>query len=197
MSQRSRRGSWGLATLVVVTLVTGGCSGGSEDEDSSVPTSSSSSTPAEPTAVTTDFTWGELAGRLPGAQRRALALDVREVVDGWIDAAYLGDYPRTDFADSWPGFTARAQAQARRDADLMSNRDIGADTDEVEAEVRDVALDVVSVKGRPAGVTARVALRFVTTGDTSQTVRVHGRLYLTRGKQGWQVFGYDVTKDVR
>jgi len=197
MSQRSRRGSWGVATLVVV-LATGGCSGGSRGEAVSTPAPSPSATPTEPAPVTTRLAWGELAGGLPQATRQALALDVREVVDGWIDAAYIGgDYPRTDFSGSWPAFTARAQAQARHDGDLMSNRDIGASIDGVEAEVRDVALDVVSVRERPVGVTARVALRFSTTGDVPQTVRVHGRLFLTRGEQGWQVFGYDVTKDAQ
>jgi hypothetical protein len=136
-----------------------------------------------------------MAGRLPQARRQQLTADIQAVVDGWIDAAYVGgDYPRTDFADSWPGFTARARAKAERDGDLMSNRDIGASIDGVEAEKRAVKLDVLSVDKKPVGVTARVVLRFATTGDTVQDVRVAGRLYLTKGKQGWQVFGYDVTK---
>jgi hypothetical protein len=196
MSQRSRQGSWVVAALAVIALATGGCSGGSADDP--VATAPSSSPSAEPAAVTTQLSWGRMAGRLPQAKRQALALDLRAVVDGWMDAAYLGgDYPRTDFSHSWPGFTAGAQAQARRDGDLMSNRDIGASIDGVEAEKRDVALDVLTVKERPVGVTARVALRFSTTGSTPQVVRVAGRLYLTRGEQGWQVFGYDVRKDAQ
>lgn len=194
MSQRSRRGSWVVATLVVV-LAAGGCSG-SDDEPEGAPSGSGES--ATPVPVATEFSWGELAGRLSADQRRALSGDVTEVVDGWFDAAYLaGDYPRSDFADSWPGFTSGAQAQARRDADLMSNRDIGASMDGVEPVRRVVTLDVVSIDKRPVGATARVGLRFMTTGDTAREVRVTGRLYLTKGKQGWQVFGYDVTKDAQ
>jgi hypothetical protein len=44
------------------------------------------------------------------------------------------------------------------------------------------------------GVTARVLFAFETTGEVERAVRVQGRLYLTRTHDGWQVFGYDVTK---
>jgi len=192
MRQWSRRGSWGVAALVVVALAAGGCSGSDDAPATEGPPASGSSAPA---GVVTAVSVGEMAGRLPQARRQQLATEVQAVVDGWIDAAFLGgDYPRTDFAGSWPGFTARARAKAERDGDLMSNRDIGASIDGVEPEKRQVTLDVLSVDKKPVGVTARVVLRFATTGDTTTDVRVAGRLYLTRGKQGWQVFGYDVTK---
>jgi hypothetical protein len=182
-----------IAALVVVGLATGGCSDGSDGEPGDAAATSSGS--AGPVEVVTAASLGELAGKLPQARRDQLVGEVQQVVDGWIDAAYLsGDYPRTDFAGSWPGFTARAQAKAERDGDLMSNRDIGASIDGVEPEKRQVTLDVMSIQQKPVGVTARVVLRFATTGETVKDVRVAGRLYLTKGKQGWQVFGYDVTK---
>jgi hypothetical protein len=196
MRQRTRHGSWAIAALVVAGLSTGGCSGGSDGGSGEAASTSSAS--AAPAQVVTAASFGELAGRLPQARRDQLAGEVQQVVDGWIDAAYLsGDYPRTDFAGSWPGFTALAQAMAERDGDLMSNRDIGASIDGVEPEKRQVKLDVLSVQKKPVGVTARVVLRFATTGDLVKDVRVAGRLYLTKGKQGWQVFGYDVTKVAR
>ena len=195
MTQRSRRGSWGVAALVVVALTTSGCSGSDDGGGQSATSPSTTPTSAAPRKVVTAVSMGEMAGALPRARRERLTSDVQAVVDGWIDAAYVGgDYPRTDFADSWPGFTAQARAKARRDGDLMSNRDIGASIDGVEAEKRVVKLDVLSVGKRPVGVTARVVLRFATTGDRAKDVRVAGRLYLTKGKQGWRVFGYDVTK---
>ena len=195
MKQRTRHRSWVIAALVVVGLAAGGCRGGSDEQGEADATSSTSAAPGE---VVTAASVGELAGKLPQARRDRLVGEVQQVVDGWIDAAYLaGDYPRTDFADSWPGFTAGAQAKAKRDGDLMSNRDIGGSIDGVETEKRQVKLDVLSVAKRPVGVTARVVLRFATTGDTAKDVRVAGRLYLTKGTQGWQVFGYDVTKDAR
>ena len=66
-----------------------------------------------------------------------------------------GDYPRNDFADAWPDFTTGAQARAQGDKALMSNRDIGADIAGVEATAREVTVDVLAVKGKPSGATAR------------------------------------------
>ncbi|KQW48377.1 hypothetical protein ASC77_06340 [Nocardioides sp. Root1257] len=186
-----------MAAVVLVCLAAGGCSGSDDQPDADGPTPTASSSAATPEVVT-DVSIGKLAGKLPTARRAALADDVQQVVDGWIDAAYLaGDYPRTDFSDSWPGFTAGARATASRDGDLMSNRDIGASIDAVEPEKRQVVLDVLSVRKKPVGVTAHVVVRFATSGDTTKDVRVAGRLYLTKGTHGWQVFGYDVTKDAR
>lgn len=196
MWQRSRRASWSVAAVVLVSLAAGGCSGSDDEPDADTPSPTTSS--SAPAGVATEISLGTLAGRLPTARRAALVGDVQPVVDGWIDAAYLGgDYPRTDFSDSWPGFTAGARATATRDGDLMSNRDIGASVDAVEPEKRQVVLDVLSVRKKPVGVTAHVVVRFATTGDTTKDVRVAGRLYLTKGTHGWQVFGYDVTKDAR
>jgi hypothetical protein len=192
MGQWSRHVTRGSAVLVAVVLLAGGCSGDKDDPPEKPSATASATSPA---AVTTQVSWGSFAGRLPQARRDHVAADVQKVVDGWLDAAYVaGDYPRTDFAGSWPGFTPGAQALARRDADLTSNSDIGASIDGVVPEKRALRLDVISVRKLPIGVTARVVLRFATTGDTVKHVRVAGRLYLTRSKQGWQVFGYDLTK---
>jgi hypothetical protein len=55
-------------------------------------------------------------------------------------------------------------------------------------------LDVLAVRKHAVGVTARVYLRFRTTGHLKRDVRVQGRLYLTPTPAGWRVFGYDMTK---
>ncbi|GAA4695333.1 hypothetical protein [Nocardioides conyzicola] len=196
MRQRTGRGSWALAALLVLGLATGGCSGGSDDDPGGGDPTSGASAASE--AVVTHAKLGERAGKLSQARRQQVVDQVQKVVDGWMEAAYLGgDYPRADFADAWPGFTAGAKADAEHDGDLMSNRDLGASIVGVEPVKRAVTVDVLAAHGRPAGVTAHVLLRFTTTGDTVKDVRVVGRLYLTKGKQGWQVFGYDVTKDAR
>jgi len=198
MRQGFGRGSWAVAALVAVALGAGGCSGSDTERPASASASPSAATATAPPAVTTRIAWGKLVGRLPADRRHRLARDVRTVVDGWVDAAYLaGDYPRTDFSGSWPGFTRGAALQARRDADLTSNRDLGASIDGVEPQQRALTLDVVSARGRPVGVTAHVGVRFATTGAEPQTVKVAGRLFLTPTRQGWQVFGYDVRKDAR
>ena len=120
---------------------------------------------------------------------------VAHAVDAWFDAAYVGgDYPRDDFADAWPGFTTGAQAEAQGDKALMSNQDIGADIAGVEATARKVTVDVLAVKGKPSGATARFVLKFRTDGDVQRKVEVRGRLFLTPEADGWHIFGYDVTK---
>jgi hypothetical protein len=120
---------------------------------------------------------------------------VRQAVDAWFDAAYVGgDYPRNDFADSWPGFTVGAAADAKKDKALMSNQDIGTEITGVEATKRKVTVDVLAVKGRPVAATARVVLEFTADGDAPRDVVVRGRLFLTKSPDGWQVFGYDMTK---
>jgi hypothetical protein len=201
MSHRARRTSGvraaAVATALGVTIALGGCSAG-DDEPGAEPDggSTASADAGEAPEVETQVSVGEVTGKLDRARRERLSADVRSVVDGWLDAAYVaGDYPRTDFDDAWPGFTSGARAEAERDADLMSNRDLGADIDGVEPVGRAVRIDVLAVKGTPVGVTAHVILKFATTGETSERVKVAGRLYLTKGGQGWQVFGYDVTKE--
>lgn len=181
-----------VAALLALTLTIGACSGDSEEPDQ--PPAASGSRATEP-AVETVVTWGKVTGTLPRDARRRLADQVRQVVDGWARAAYLGgDYPRRDFSDSWPGFTSGAKELAHRDRALMSNEDIGDRIDGVEARRSRVRLDVLAVKKHAVGVTARVLLGFHTTGKVERDVRVQGRLYLTHTPRGWQVFGYDVTK---
>lgn len=196
MSQRARRtaatASMGAAAVALALLATG-CTGGGGDADGG-PDGAATSSVAPEEAVATVVRFGAVEGRLPRARRAALADEVQAVVDGWIDAAYLGDYPRTDFSAAWAGFTPGARRQAEQDADLMSNSDIGGEVEGVRAESRRVRLDVLAVRQRPMGVTAHVVLRLATTGPTERDVRVRGRLYLTEGEQGWQVFGYDIGK---
>jgi hypothetical protein len=191
MSWQARRVSTVVA-LALVAVSTVACSAG--DDGAGVTPTEGPSTAPEP-AVATQVSFGTVTGRLPGEAKRRLSDQVGAVVDRWMDAAYVaGDYPRSDFGDSWPGFTPGARAEAHRDGDLMSNRDIGAKIDGVEVKKRRLRLDVLAVRKRPVGVTAHVRLRFATTGTPSKDVQVAGRLYLTRGERGWQVFGYDVTK---
>ena len=185
----------GLATLALALgLTLGGCSG---DEDEPDEPGAAPSTPGAPDApaVETVVEIGRVTGRLPQEARERLADQVGAVVDGWTEAAYLGgDYPRRDFSDSWPGFTAGAQEEAHRDRALMSNEDIGQRIDGVEVRRSRVRIDVLAVRQRAVGVTARVLLGFQTSGELERVVRVEGRLYLTHTERGWRVFGYDVTK---
>ena len=156
--------------------------------------SASEATEAPPPLETT-ASLGKVTGKLSKDKRSRVRQQVARAVDAWLDAAYVGgDYPRNDFAAAWPGFTTGAKVDAKADKALMSNQDIGAQIDAVEATTREVTVDVLAVKGHAAGATARVVLRFQTDGAVQRKVEVRGRLLLTPTPDGWRIFGYDVTK---
>jgi hypothetical protein len=185
-----------VATVLSLTLLMTACSGDSDSSGATPGDGSSSATAVdEPPALATTATLGKVTGRLPEAERGTVRTQVATTVDGWFDAAYVGgDWPRSDFAEAWAGFTSGAATDAKGDKRLMCNQDIGAKVSAVVATKRDVTVDVLSVKGKPAGATARFVLRFTTSGDVQRKVVVRGRLFLTPGGDGWQIFGYDVTK---
>jgi hypothetical protein len=181
-----------LGTVVLAT--TTGCTSGPE------PVAATSHAPRErpsPTAKPSSplrVQVTRVSGRLPARQRRALAARVRPAIAGYVDGALLGGrYPRSDFDGSFGAFSSGAVAEARRDADLLTNKRLGPTTRWVRAARRTAYLSVLAPGGKVAGVTAAVDLVFVVDrGDaTPQRVRLAGRLLLTRGKAGhWVIFGY-------
>lgn len=155
-------------------------------------------------AVPVEVSRGSITGQVTKQNRKVTVDDVADVADQWLEAAYVGgDYPRTGFGTSFPGFSKAAAKLARADKDLMTNADLGDRIDAVAVKHRRVVVDLLGVDGSPRAATARVDLKFATTG-LERKVRVRGRLFLTKATskageaekaaQGWQVFGYDVTK---
>lgn len=146
--------------------------------------------------VPTTVTIGEVTGRLPADRRKQLKRAVGRVVDGWLDAAYVGgDFPRSGgFRQAFPGFSSGAKDEARRDLRLMTNVALAGRISAVDVRRRELRLDVLAVRGRPVAVTGRVLLVFDTRGRVERRDRVQGRLYLTWRNGGWQVFGYDVSR---
>jgi len=192
------------AVLVALALAAGGCSG-----------SSSSSTPlAGPTAsitskgggarpVTTTVALGRVAGNLHQPNRKIFAKHrkrllkrVGKAVDSWFDGGFVGvGYPRTHFKSAFAAFTKPAKHDAFHQKKLMTNWDLRKRIDGVDVKKRKVTVDVLAPHGHPAGVTARIALVFTTTGHTRKRVALHGRLFLTPDGHGsWRVFGYDVAR---
>ena len=137
-------------------------------------------------------------GRLPVARRKAVRTQVGAVVDRWWEAAYLGGtYPRSGFPSAFPGFTHAAEERARADKALLTNLVAGPRIDAVTARQRKVTLDILATDRQARAVTARFVLRFDTTGRKAGTTTVRGRLFLTRKRGAWRVFGYDVAKGAR
>ncbi len=192
------------AALVAATCLsmTTACSG-DEPQEQAAPTApaTSSATLTEPAVAappTTEAEVKKVVGKLKTGGRGQLVRQITPVIDEWWEAAYLGGtWPRSAFRDAFPGFTQGATKEARRDRDLLSNSDIGATITAVTPTKRDVRLDVIAPSGRVAGVTARIALDFDTTGDQPHQVSVRGRVFLTRKQGTWRIFGYDVRKAVK
>jgi hypothetical protein len=148
--------------------------------------------------VTTEVGIHRVHGRLPVARRKAVRKQVGAVVDRWWEAAYLGGtYPRRRFPSAFRGFTAAAGQRARSHAALLTNRAAGRRIDSVTARRRAVTLDILATDRQARAVTARFVLRFDTTGPRTGTTTVRGRLFLTRKRGAWRVFGYDVAKGAR
>lgn len=134
-------------------------------------------------------------GRLPEARRKAVRLQVGRVVDRWWDAAFLGGtYPRSSFPSAFPGFTDGAEERARVDKALLTNQTRGSHVDSVTARRKEVSLDILATGRQAQAVTARFVLRFDSTGTRAATTTVRGRLFLTRKRGAWRIFGYDVAK---
>jgi hypothetical protein len=180
-----------LAAVLTCGFALAGCSGGSDDEPAGTGASSSPSATAE---VTTTAEVTKVTGKLDAAGRDALAQAVTSVVDQWMDGAYLGDFPRTDYSAAFAGFTTGAAAKAQRNLALMTNSGISDRIETAEATRRSVSLDVLSVKQKPVGVTATVDLAFDTAGTLAGAQEVTGTLDLTPDGAGWKVFGFEISR---
>jgi hypothetical protein len=199
MTSAPRPALLSVAIMLLLALLATGCTG---DEDSAdrpdSPAAPQSTDGGRAFQIQTRTTIGQVVGRLGRDDRRRLQRTITGVVQRWFNAAYVGgDYPRSDFRDAFPGFAPGARDRARGDLVLLTNKGIGRRIDEVTPTRSRLRLDVLSVRRRAVGVTARFQLEFRTEGDLARRVRVQGRLMLTRQGPGWRVFGYDVTKGGR
>lgn len=195
-SGRHVRLAVGAAVSVLVLSGAAGCTDGDPEEEAGSPSSEQS---AEQTpTVRTKASVGEVAGRLPRPARRAAMREVVDVVDTWIDAAHVGgEWPREIGDEAYAGFTPAAARAAKKDAALTSATETSEEVEAVTVKRRVVRVDLVGARGRAVGATARVVLTYETEGEAATTVRVRGRLLLTPVKQGWKIFGHDLTEEKR
>jgi hypothetical protein len=186
------------ATVATTLLALTGCSGdGGDNGDNGDPTTGdqSSASPSGPPPLPTHTTMGVVSGKLSDETRARIKAKITTVVDDWFDAAYVGgDWPRSEIGTAYPHFSGRAAQDAERDAGLMSNARIADRVDSVEATKRRLRIDVLAVKRRAVGVTARFVLAMKLAGEVNRAERVAGSLFLTWRDGGWQVFGYDVQR---
>ncbi|MXG91722.1 hypothetical protein [Nocardioides flavescens] len=183
---------------VLLTVVATGCSGDDEPDrpgggDASTGAASGSDTTAP---VETVVTLGNLGKGVGDAKRERIKTSLVAALDPWFDGAWLGEFPRSDYAPAFAAFTPGAARDAQRDLALLSNQAISDRIDTATATRRKVRLDVFSHDGHPRGGTVQFLLDFDTTGTLAESRRVTGRLYVTRSEGQWQVFGYDVDEAV-
>lgn len=185
-----------LAVVVTAVAFVGGCSDDdpSPGADSEPGGSSEAATDERP--LTTTVTVGRVVGTVRDQEKQLMKDEVGALVDGFFEGAYLGEFPRTSFDDAYSAFTDGAREDAQRDAALLSNADLSGQIETATGTKRRVALDVLAVKGKVKGVTARFTLQFDTTGDLEQTGKVKGYLLLDHQNGTWRVFGYDIVRSV-
>jgi hypothetical protein len=194
------------AALLALALAAGGCSSSDSSSPAAAPTASDSLVgDAQP--VATKVLLGKVAGTIRKKSwnvfmtqhRKHLLNQVGRSVDTWIDGGFVGvDYPRHSFKKAFVAFTKPAKHDAKHQKRLMTNWALRKRIDGVTVKHREVTVDVLAPRGRPAGATARVDLVFKTTGDATKRVTVHGQLFLSPAAHGkWRIFGYDVSKGAK
>ncbi len=160
-----------------------------------------SATPAQTIRVasSTTVTVGVVRGKIGRGDRRRAVRKIGRVVDRWLNAGYLdGTYPRGQFGErGLRGFTVAARARGRADRDVLTNARLGQKIAGVVPKRRRVWIDLLAVRGRVMGATARVRLKYRTLGTPRRTVEIGGRVFLRPGPSGWRIFGYDVTRGLQ
>jgi hypothetical protein len=175
---------------LVLSLGAAGCDSGDDiaGNQDGAPSGQGIDAPQVPTVTTLQ----NIGQRLDADHRARVKGGITAVIDPWFDGAFLGDFPRDGYTDSFVGFTKGAAADAERDLDILSNQSIADQIDSATATKRRVRLDVFANEGHPRGATAHFVLIFTTSGDVAASMRVLGDLYLAKDKGVWKIFGYDV-----
>jgi hypothetical protein len=186
-SRRRLRLLAGLAAVLLSVSLTA-CTGGDDKEKGSAPTPQPS--PSVATAKL-DVEVARIAGRLPRAKRQRLANTVGATLQRYVDQAFLGEFPRSDFDGAFSTFTRGAAKEAKGDAGLITGAAYSA-AESAKAKTLQARLFVLAPRGRSAGATAKVRFTFV-YDDTRVTYA--GQLLLTPIKGHWRIFGYDLTRN--
>lgn len=181
--------------VAVGVLALGPLSACSDDEDPAGEPAPSEE-PTAATELTVDAELGEVRGRLAKADRRQMLGSVGDVVERWWQEGYvvLGD--EVDTLAAFRGFTPTASRQAIRSKGVTTNA-AAKRADDVVVRRGTATVDVLAPGGTPAGATVRVKVVMDLTGESERTEVVTGRLFLTRMKGAWKVFGFDLDRHER
>ena len=174
------------AAVLLVSVALGGCTAEQPDR----PISQSS---AESVALRVRTLHGD-TNLTPDARAEAEGA-VGDVLSDYVVRAFLGDYPREDFARAFESFTGNLVRDASRDLDqLTANRFREAEA--VRATRLGADLSFVVQDSDIIGATASVRFAFeATVNGEERTMSLRGRLMLVEDDGAWSVFGYDLATD--
>jgi len=186
MGPMARAWQGSIVATIVVALLLGGCT---EPPAGDGP-------PADPESVALRISTATGGDTLAEDQRTDVESAIGEVLSEYVVEAFLGDHPRTGFVDALDGFTDGAAGLAAGDLEVLTAAGV-ADLAAVRATRLDSALSLYVVDGDPLGASAVVDFDFDATlaDESTQRLILRGRLLLTRTRDGWAVFGYDVKSD--
>ncbi|WP_243059362.1 hypothetical protein [Nocardioides sp. SR21] len=121
--------------------------------------------------------------------------EVSDVVARYVEAGFLGGYPRDDFVQGFEDFTSGAAEQAVGDLEVLTAARF-ENASSVRATDLGAALSFYVVDGEALGATAWIDFAFdVDDGESTTTAALDGRLVLERRNERWSVFAYDVRRD--
>lgn len=129
---------------------------------------------------------------LDEADLARLEPQVSDVLARYVQAGFLGDYPRTGFVQSFADFTSAAAQQAVADIDVLTASRF-AEASSVRATDLGVRLSFLVVDSSAIGASAWIDFAFdVVDHGTRRTVTLGGRLVLEHREGRWSVFAYQV-----
>ncbi len=181
-----------------LALLVGGCSDdGDDDASPPEPADQGGSTTLRQRPAALDVEIARLAGALPKAEARDLNQRLGRVVGTWFDGGFAGDYPRQNFS-GYASFTKGAARLAKQSAGVTTNAQLGPQWVDAVPTRRRVRLFVFAPGHRPSGATAEVELVMVGVDETGSAAELAltGKLYLTKNKTGWRIFGFDLNRSV-
>lgn len=186
----TRRVGWTARVGVAVALaaLAAGCSTNEQPDDDRTPT-------AESAALRVQTVTG--AESLDEATRTEIEQAVGDVLSDYVVEAFLGDFPRQEFVQSFESFTSVAARKATRHIDLLTAATV-RDATAVRATELDARLSFLDQAGVVHGGTAAVHFAFEATMEDGSTrpLALDGRFLLEAGADDtWSIFGYDVTFD--
>lgn len=127
--------------------------------------------------------------------RAGVEADVGDAISQYLVGAFLGEFPRDDFVQSFAGFTSLAARGAAEDIDRLTAYRY-KDADRVEATRLLVRISCLAEGDDVVGATAEVDFGFDVSGEAaSSEFALTGRFLLVEDDGQWSIFGYDVHRD--